>query len=470
MSFSTLLRHDGGDLIKLKTFDFIDQVNEYKNENIDIFKKACGQIVDFFTKLIEDDEDTIHITSRLKTDESLTEKIIRQNYANKFSNAEAFFAYLTDLIGIRIECRFIEDEEKIYQQLVKKFSIEKKNGYFTCKENENILLKLSEKQPGRQKNGFEIYKIDGLVKNMPIVVNFELQIKSMVNLFWGEIDHKILYKNFNYLLTEDFIRQIMYSIKEGLIMIDNQMQIVFNRLSSMDNTSLNDSRDQIKSVVSKTIHDAYTSRLKEDLHLIVDFRNGANLITDYIFAKVQYLSRESFAAEFIRVLDEILISTRKGLKFGEAIEFGEVKFLSQETKKLGSTLIEVANEKFLWNIILIVIFDLNKDNEKEREVKTFTDYLYFVLVKALRDEVEKLETNEEDKKYILDTIVDFTIEYYLADLKESYFVEKNLKKLSRIARRMCKRIEKGRDLEIALKEFNDELRGFDREIENEDID
>lgn len=45
-----------------------------------------------------------------------------------------------------------------------------------------------------KKNGFEIYRIDGVYEYNDQLFNFELQIKSLVNVFWGEIEHKIIYK------------------------------------------------------------------------------------------------------------------------------------------------------------------------------------------------------------------------------------------------------------------------------------
>ena len=56
-------------------------------------------------------------------------------------------------------------------------------------------------------------------------------------MFWGEIDHRILYKNFNYMLTEDFFRDIMSSIKDNLSMIDRQLMLVYNHLKGMDSSN-----------------------------------------------------------------------------------------------------------------------------------------------------------------------------------------------------------------------------------------
>lgn len=73
----------------------------------------------------------------------------------------------------------------------------------------------------------------------------------MVNVFWGDIDHRVLYKNFNYMLTEDFFRDIMSSIKDNLTMIDRQLELIYNHLSSMDSSSSLSKRNQLKSLLSK---------------------------------------------------------------------------------------------------------------------------------------------------------------------------------------------------------------------------
>lgn len=73
------------------------------------------------------------------------------------------FLELSDLIGIRLECRFIEDEEKLYQAIKSIFCLQRPDGYYYNDEFPNILLNLTDKQPQIQKNGFEIYRLDGII-------------------------------------------------------------------------------------------------------------------------------------------------------------------------------------------------------------------------------------------------------------------------------------------------------------------
>lgn len=182
-------------------------------------------------------------------------------------------------------------KKKIFDEISKNFTVELKDGFYRSELNSNIELKLSEKQPTVQKNGFEIYKIDGrYVVEGDYFVNFELQIKSLVNIFWGEIDHRVLYKNFNYMITEDFIRSIMFSIKANLSMIDNQLQSVYNHLKNVENKNNYDSsKIHLKTIVSKMVHDLYSVKIKESTGFVVDFKDCANIIVDYIFSKTNFI-------------------------------------------------------------------------------------------------------------------------------------------------------------------------------------
>ena len=58
------------------------------------------------------------------------------------------------------------------------------------------------------------------------------------------------------MITEDFIRSIMFSIKANLSMIDNQLQSVYNHLKNVeDKSNYDSSKIQLKTIVSKMLHD-----------------------------------------------------------------------------------------------------------------------------------------------------------------------------------------------------------------------
>src|SRR5690606_13237082 len=220
--------------MRLEIFEFIDETIAIVDGMKDVLEESNRELEYFFRGLFFEHDNILNISSRVKTTTSLKEKIFRNNFYLKYESPEELVANLSDLIGLRIECRFIEDEEDVYSKIVEEFNIPVEDGYYSSKENPNILLNLDDDQPQVQKNGFGIYKIDGKYIREDRIIRFELQIKSLVNVFWGEAEHKVLYKNYKYLLTEDLFRDIMYTLKENLIMVDKQLMILYNHLKDLD--------------------------------------------------------------------------------------------------------------------------------------------------------------------------------------------------------------------------------------------
>ena len=264
--------------MKLELFDFIDTTLSFVEDKSEELERVAGELEKFLNDSLFSNDHFLNVNYRIKSADSLKEKILRNNLYLKYKTPQDLIDNLSDLIGFRIECRFIEDEEKTYQDIVKLFNIREDGGYYSNPLNNNVSLYLDQEQPMIQKNGFEIYKIDGKYCKDGVSVNFELQIKSMVNVFWGDIDHRVLYKNFNYMLTEDFFRDIMSSIKDNLTMIDRQLMLIYNHLNSLDSSSNSAKKSQMKSLLSKMIHDIYIVKVHNDVGFVLDFKKSTDVI------------------------------------------------------------------------------------------------------------------------------------------------------------------------------------------------
>ncbi len=412
--------------LKLKIFSFIDEVIEYKHElrfEIDATKRSIDAL---FLSMFQENERFINYTSRIKEDDSLKEKIIRQNYAKRFDTPAQMFDCMSDIIGCRLECRFIDDEHALYEQLFRYFSIPSTEGYYRADRDPRIELKLSEKQPLIQKNGFHSYRIDGRFLGNR-VLNFELQIKSIVNLFWNEIDHKILYKNYNYVVSETFVREIMNSIKGNLSVIDKQLQMVYDHLKNLESVGLTATQAQLRTMVGRLLQDAFIVRLREEDGLIVDFRKPMDLITDYLFAKVRYESRESFAVEFVRLMDSALSLDYQALQFGEMILFSEPPhYHNEETAKIGRCLEEEMNSGLPWNIIVRIVFSLHPEVDRQTEFRTFVDYLYFRVIQVIREVLSEYPLSKKEQDRLADELSELAIEAMIGDFQPVYFIEEGI--------------------------------------------
>ena len=235
--------------MKLELFKYIDDVLdlfEYHRQELVSINK---EVRNYFSDVLKDDERALNLSTRIKTPQSLREKLIRRNYYIKYPTPFEGFKKVPDLIGLRIECRFIKDEKEIYQKIIDEFRIYCGKGYYASNINKNIRLNLEDIQPQVLNNGFKIYKLDGLYKNSKTSYSFELQIKSLVNLFWGEIDHKILYKNYNYMIVEDFFRDIMHSIIDNLFMVDKQLMILYDHVKKQDASEIISAESQLNTLL-----------------------------------------------------------------------------------------------------------------------------------------------------------------------------------------------------------------------------
>ena len=322
--------------MKLEIFDFVDDSLKILDKFSPELVTLSSELENFYKKYLSESDYFLNVSSRIKSPMSLKEKILRNNYYLMFSDAEGFFFELSDLIGIRLECRFIEDEEKLYQAIKRIFCLQRRDGYYYNDEFPNILLNLTDKQPQIQKNGFEIYRLDGIIIGESATFHYELQLKSLVNMFWGEIEHKILYKNYNYMPIEDFYRDIMSSIKGNITMIDRQLMILHDHLNDMNSYDSQSRKKQFETMISKAIYELYSIKIKKKLGFVVDFRNTCDLITDYLLKKDRQYQNIEYPQMITKIMARFNEIISNQLDFDEYLYFErEVTFEGEFESKIG---------------------------------------------------------------------------------------------------------------------------------------
>lgn len=416
--------------MKLELFDFIDETLMLIEDKTDELDRVAEQLEKFFNDSFFIKDHFLNVNYRIKSSESLREKILRHNFYMKYETPENLVHNLSDLIGFRIECRFIEDEEKIYRDIVSLFKIKEEEGYFSNPLNSSIMLKLDEIQPQIQKNGFEIYKIDGKYSKDEIVVNFELQIKSLVNVFWGEIDHRVLYKNFNYMLTEDFFRDIMSSIKDNLAMIDRQLMLVFNHLNDMDTSNAVTKKNQLQSLLSKIIHDTYIVKVRQEIGFVVDFKKTTDVIVNYIFMKGGPEESEHYSSNFIRILNRLNEIGKSEISFNKYIDFHrEIIFTDNFTRKIGNEILNIINKDFRWNLFFRIIYEIEEGNDAD-DLEGFVSYMRFRFYENIKEALYNKDLEKSQLDQIYNQVLNSIAENFLKDTNIDYINDCNIKKLN----------------------------------------
>jgi ppGpp synthetase/RelA/SpoT-type nucleotidyltranferase len=416
--------------LKLELFDFIDKTLQIIDSKSDVLNRVADELDNFFTNSFFINDHFLNVNYRIKSSDSLKEKILRHNLYILYNSPEELVDNLSDLIGFRIECRFIKDEEKIYKDIIKLFDIKEQNGYFSNPLNSSIMLKLDEKQPQIQKNGFEIYKIDGKYSKDGINVNFELQIKSMVNVFWGDIDHRVLYKNFNYMITEDFFRDIMSSIKDNLGMIDRQLMLVYNHLNDMDTSNAVTKRSQLKSLLSKVIHDIYITKVRQELGFVIDFKKSTDVIVDYIFVKSGDENSPSYSNNFIRIINRLNEIGRNDIKFDNYIVFErDINYKDEFSAELGNTILKVINRDFKWNLFFKILFEIQED-DNTGDFEGFIEFLEYKLMNGIEKTLDGKAIDDTQKDEIISCIKGYIIECFRVETNIELINSCNIKLLN----------------------------------------
>ena len=420
--------------LKLQLFNFIDDVIAYKKSLKEELEESARALDDFFLDIFMDQDWFVNYSSRIKEDGSLKEKIVRQGLYSQGETPEEVFDQLSDIIGCRVECHFINDEKEVYRALFAHFPLKGEDQYYQAKKDPRIELRLGDKQPKNQKNGVKSYRLDGRFRG-DHTLNFELQIKSIVNVFWNEIDHKILYKNYNYLVTEKFVREIMESIRFNLINIDSQLEMVYDHLTGLDTLDISSTNTQLQTLVGNIIQNVYVIPIREKRKLVFDFRDQTDLITEFLFTRVTYESREGMATEFIRILDEANRAKINLEDIGYTILLDPpIHFHSKVTALLGEGLEKAMNEDLTWNLLVHILFDLNPSQERSEVYRTFIDYLYFRINQAISQVFETTSAHLEKEENFIDQLAYAYIKYVLRKAMAKNFTLDGMEELKRSIR------------------------------------
>ncbi|MBE6108211.1 MAG: RelA/spoT family protein [Erysipelotrichaceae bacterium] len=353
--------------MRLQLFELVDQSTEMLRMKQPTFQYVEKKVVEVFRRILSDkDVDSIAFTSRIKSAKSLKEKMIRNKYYLECHTPEDVFLMLPDLIGVTVECRFISDENKIYQQLLGHFK-PYVQGYAQCIEDDQLFLNLNMPQPQTQRNGFTLYRIDGYYLFGDERVNFEFQIKALVHRFWSEIEHQVVYKNPHIIFNDRFMKSVLSSIHDNLEVVDHQLQIVYEQMlvQSAENSDFGMSEQGFKSFLAKSINDLYSIKMVESLGFTTDFKKCSAILSQYIYIK-DFLNSENPHYRMIEYFEHFNLLKISNLDFTQPI-YLEKQFYHSDPfcDELGRYWQSILNEDYEWHVFFVMLFAVEPGNNLE---------------------------------------------------------------------------------------------------------
>lgn len=122
-----------------------------------------------------------HIASRLKTPESVMQKVLRKGCEPSYA---AIRESITDIAGVRVVCSFVSDVYRVFDALTSQSDVR--------------LIEVKDYIRYPKPNGYTslhaIIELPVFLSDGPVPVTVEVQLRTSAMDFWASLEHKIYYK------------------------------------------------------------------------------------------------------------------------------------------------------------------------------------------------------------------------------------------------------------------------------------
>jgi len=363
-------------LERLPVFELIDKTAQLLEDNREMLRTYAELLEDWFRNTLHTHEESVvAISTRVKSEKSLREKILRRHLYKFYAYPEGIIRNLSDLIGVRIQCRFLDEEKLLFDALYALFTEKCIDGLYCVPGQPNVRLDLSGPQPQMQQNGYAIYKIDGLVGTIGQSVRFELQIKALVHVFWGEVEHEIIYKNNSYMMMDSFMKEMLTLVYDNLRSVDKQLYLIYNQIQSA--TEPKDSmlkEASVRALFAKAISDLFYYKMKETLGFTINFKRSCDILSRYILTRLDPLTNRP-AQSMLDIFQRINRIAMVDIDFTAPLTM-EAPFHSEEPflNILADYLMDQMNADYEWNLFFRMLFTL----EPGSNLEDFSNLLYMI--------------------------------------------------------------------------------------------
>ena len=156
-----------------------------------------------------------HIESRLKSIQSIMEKLSRKNFAVSMKSA---VANLNDIAGIRVICPYVEDAYTVAKLLTSQDDVHLKE----------IRDYIQHPKPNGYRSLHLILEIPVFLQEGRILVPVEVQIRTIAMDFWASLEHDLRYKAHG-IVPQD-ISDELQQVGEDISRLDHKMQSIHDRI------------------------------------------------------------------------------------------------------------------------------------------------------------------------------------------------------------------------------------------------
>ncbi|MBR2794944.1 MAG: hypothetical protein IKE16_09895 [Solobacterium sp.] len=367
--------------MRLDLFDFIDRCMEEYDLRKASFEYAEKVIYEHFKGLVkEDNADIVAVFSRVKSRESLREKLLRNKFYLNYETPHQALGALSDLIGVTLECRFIRSESELYKKIRTYFTDINEEGYALSLSNDDIVLNLGTPQPQMQRNGFAIYRVDGRYRFSNGYIGFELQIKSLVHRFWSEIEHEVVYKNQEIIRNDRFMTRMLGTIRDSLDVVDHQLETVYNEmLLESREAQIGFDERSFKTMATSSLNELFIRKMNESVGFSTSFKHDSEILSQYIYI-TEFIYGGNPEVKMVEFLEGLSILSHSKIDFSsKLVATSEIVTDEPFVKTLGQYFLDVMNVDFEWHTFFTVLCALQTGNVSE-DIEKFATVIRSLII------------------------------------------------------------------------------------------
>src|SRR5690554_5646941 len=151
-----------------------------------------------------------HVKSRLKTPDSIVEKIARRGIDDP--DFDRIREEITDIAGVRVTCSFVADVYRLFDLLTQQDDV-------TVRIVKDYI---ANPKPNGYKSLHAIIEVPVFLSTGPIPVPVEVQFRTIAMDFWASLEHKIYYKFSN--KVPDHLVASLSDAAEAAAELDSRME------------------------------------------------------------------------------------------------------------------------------------------------------------------------------------------------------------------------------------------------------
>lgn len=171
-----------------------------------VLEEATQIVLDICQQIKQEKNCIEHMNSRLKAPASVEKKLLKQGYP---PTVEVAMTHLTDLVGIRLVCRFINDIYTVSQML----------------QDHCTVVTIKDYIANPKPNGYRSYH---MIVTVPTpsghTVAVEVQLRTISQDAWACLEHQIKYKK--EIHAEKLVREELKRCADDLASTDLCMQTI----------------------------------------------------------------------------------------------------------------------------------------------------------------------------------------------------------------------------------------------------